>query len=91
MDKTVRERVVELVEYVCSLDPDQVALLARDETHFADDLGIDFFEFATVVVECEEKFGIMIPDEEDEACRTVGGLVACIERLVAAKTVSPSS
>ena len=54
------------------------------EAAFGDDLEVDSLTMVEVVVACEERFGIRIPDEQLEALRTVGDAVALISSSVPA-------
>ena len=54
------------------------------EAAFGDDLEIDSLTMVEVVVACEERFGVRIPDEALEALRTVGDAVALISSSVPA-------
>ncbi|MBC7679067.1 MAG: acyl carrier protein [Pseudorhodobacter sp.] len=51
---------------------------------FGDDLEIDSLTMVEVVVACEERFNVRIPDEALEALRTVGDAVALITASVPA-------
>ena len=42
---------------------------------FSDDLDIDSISMMTIVVNCEDKFGVKIPDEEVKNLETVGDAV----------------
>ncbi len=42
---------------------------------FADDLDIDSISMMTIVVNCEEQFGVQIPDEDVKNLKTVGDAV----------------
>jgi acyl carrier protein len=54
------------------------------EAAFEKDLDIDSLTMVEVVVACEEKFGVRIPDEALETMTTVGDAVAYIESNPAA-------
>ena len=45
------------------------------EKHFTNDLDIDSISMMTIVVNCEDKFGVKIPDEEVKNLETVGDAV----------------
>lgn len=47
---------------------------------FVDDLDIDSLTMVEIVVECEERFGVTIPDGEVKNLTTVGDAVSYIER-----------
>jgi acyl carrier protein len=45
------------------------------DKHFTNDLDIDSISMMTIVVNCEDKFGVKIPDEEVKNLNTVGDAV----------------
>ena len=47
---------------------------------FVDDLDVDSLAMVEIIVGCEEKFGVTIPDEDSKNLKTVGDAVAYIER-----------
>ncbi|MEI6230739.1 MAG: acyl carrier protein [Actinomycetes bacterium] len=49
------------------------------EKAFVDDLDIDSLSMVEVVMACEDKFGVSIPDGEVKNLRTVGDAVAFID------------
>lgn len=49
------------------------------EATFEQDLEVDSLSMVEVVVACEERFGVRIPDEALENLRTVGDAVAFIQ------------
>ena len=49
------------------------------EKSFVDDLDVDSLAMVEILVGCEEKFGVTIPDEESKNLKTVGDAVAYIE------------
>ena len=51
------------------------------ETKFIDDLGADSLDLIELVMAVEDEFGIEIPDEAAAKVRTVGDLVALMDRL----------
>ena len=50
----------------------------KPEASFDKDLDIDSLTMVEVVVACEERFGVTIPDEALEQLRTVGDAIAYI-------------
>jgi acyl carrier protein len=52
---------------------DTASVLA--EKSFTNDLDIDSISMMTIVVNCEDKFGVKIPDEEVKSLLTVGDAV----------------
>jgi len=49
-------------------------------TSFTDDLNIDSMTMVEVVVAVEDRFGVLIPDDEWSRFSTVGDLVAYVEK-----------
>jgi acyl carrier protein len=50
------------------------------EKAFIDDLDVDSLSMVEVVMACEDKFGVSIPDGEVKNLKTVGDAVAYIEK-----------
>ncbi|MDO4241027.1 MAG: acyl carrier protein [Microbacteriaceae bacterium] len=63
--------LAELINDETGIAPEVVAL----EKSFTDDLDIDSISMMTIVVNCEERFGVKIPDDEVENLKTVGDAV----------------
>ena len=51
------------------------------EAHFVNDLGADSLDTVEIILEFEEQFGIVIPDEDAEKIDTVGSAVDYIEKI----------
>jgi acyl carrier protein len=51
---------------------------------FSDDLGIDSLTMVDVVVAAEDRFGLLIPDDEWSRFQTVGDVVNHLERSTGA-------
>ncbi len=66
--------LAEVLEEVAGTPADAVVPTAG----FDKDLDIDSLTMVEVVVACEERFGVTIPDEALEGMRTVGDAVAYI-------------
>ena len=71
--------LAEVLEEVAGTPADQVVPTAR----FDQDLDIDSLTMVEVVVACEEKFGVRIPDEALEQLSTVGDAVDFISGAAA--------
>ena len=73
-----REEIVsglaEVLEEVAGTPADKVT----PEAAFDKDLDVDSLTMVEVVVACEERFGVRIPDEALEGLRTVGDAVTLI-------------
>lgn len=54
-----------------------------DDTRF-DDLGADSLDVVEIVMSCEERFGVVIPNREATGLVTLGDAVRCVEAQVAA-------
>ncbi len=52
------------------------------EARLADDLGIDSLSLVDVVVAAEDRFGLVIPDDDWARFETVGDAVAHLERAM---------
>ncbi len=50
-------------------------------TSFTDDLGIDSLSMVEVVVAAEDRFGVLIPDDDWSRFRTVGDAIEYLEQL----------
>jgi acyl carrier protein len=58
---------------------DTTRAITRD-SHFENDLGADSLDAIKLAMAAEEEFAVRIEDDEIEKLRTVGDLVALIER-----------
>ena len=76
-EKSVEQRVREIIVEQMDVNPDQVSLDAK----FIEDLGADSLDVVELVMALEEEFGSEIPDEEAEKLLSVGDVVKYIEDL----------
>ena len=76
-EKTVEQRVREIIVEQMDVNPDQVTLEAK----FIEDLGADSLDVVELVMALEEEFGNEIPDEEAEKLLSVGDVVKYVEDL----------
>lgn len=67
--------LAEVLEEVSGVTADKVT----PEASFEQDLEVDSLTMVEVVVACEERFGVRIPDEALESLRTVGDAVSFIQ------------
>lgn len=67
--------LTEIVDEICGSDT--AAKVALDAT-FDAELDIDSLTMVEIVVACEERFGVRIPDEALEQLKTVGDAVEYI-------------
>ncbi len=75
----IRADLADIVNEVAGVDAADVQL----DKSFIEDLEVDSLSMVEVVVACEEKFGVSIPDDEVKNLRTVGDAVSFIERAQA--------
>ncbi len=70
--------LAEIIEEVTGIEPSEVT----PEKSFVDDLDIDSLSMVEIAVQTEDKYGVKIPPDEDLAgLRTVGDVVAYIQKL----------
>ena len=74
-EKSVQDRVKEIIVEQLGVNPDQVA----PEAKFIEDLGADSLDTVELVMAFEEEFGSEIPDEDAEKLQTVGDVIKYIE------------
>ena len=77
---TIESRVHDIIREQFGANPDLTT-----ETTFINDLGCDSLDAVELIIELEEEFNIAIPDADinDGSDKTVGEVVAYIERRVA--------
>lgn len=78
---TIQERVRDIIVNQLTVKAEQVV----PEAKFQEDLGADSLDVVELVMALEEEFGGEIPDEEAEKLKTVGDVVAFIEKMQAGK------
>ncbi len=74
-EKTVQDRVKEIIVEQLGVNPDQVT----PEAKFIEDLGADSLDTVELVMAFEEEFGAEIPDEDAEKLQSVGDVIKYIE------------
>ena len=74
-EKTVEERVKDVVVAQLGVDPSEV----KHEASFIDDLGADSLDTVELVMALEEEFNIEIPDEDAEKIKSVGETIEHIK------------
>ena len=82
MAHTQEEIIAELgqiVEEVTGIEPSEVTV----DKSFVDDLDIDSLSMVESAVQTEDKYGVKVPDEDLAGLRTVGDIVAYIQKLEA--------
>ena len=75
----IRSDLAEIVNDIAGVAVEDVQL----DKSFVDDLDVDSLAMVEIIVGCEDKFGVTIPDEESKNLKTVGDAVAYIERASA--------
>ena len=73
----IRAGLAETLEEVAGVAPADVT----PEKSFVDDLDIDSLSMVEIAVQTEDKYGVKIPDEDLAGLRTVGDVVAYIQKL----------
>ncbi|GAB2653369.1 meromycolate extension acyl carrier protein AcpM [Prescottella soli] len=71
--------LAEIIEEVTGIEPSEVTI----EKSFVDDLDIDSLSMVEIAVQTEDKYGVKIPDEDLASLRTVGDVVAYIQKVEA--------
>ncbi|MBO7332849.1 MAG: acyl carrier protein [Alphaproteobacteria bacterium] len=74
----IAERVKKIVVEHLGVDEAKVV----ENASFIDDLGADSLDTVELVMAFEEEFGCQIPDNATEKIKTVGDVVAFIEKAV---------
>lgn len=77
----IREHVKKVTALVADRQPEEIP----DHASFADDLDIDSLGAMEILVDVEKKYGILIPDEELSAIKTVDDAVAATQRCLQRK------
>jgi acyl carrier protein len=70
-ENEVRTELAELISTAAGVEPQRVT----DDARLDGDLGIDSLTLVEIVVAVEDRFGLVIPDDEWSRFQTVGDLV----------------
>lgn len=73
----IGSQVREILAFHLGIDGSQLA----DDTRFKD-LGADSLDVVEIVMSCEERFSVEIPNREATSLATVGDAVRCVEAQV---------
>lgn len=73
----IENGVKDIVIEVLSLQKDRTGI--NRETRLAEDLGADSVDAVTIFMDCEDRFGVDIPEEATASLHTVGDIAAYIE------------
>ena len=79
----LREIGAEVRDILCFHLGVEVARLT-DGTRLHEDLGADSLDVVEIVMSCEERFGVEIPNRAATALTTVGDAIRCVQAEVAA-------
>ena len=58
-----------------------------DKARLHEDLGADSLDLVEILMSCEERFGIEIPNRAADGLSTVGDAIRCVEGLLASATL----
>lgn len=75
----IGSQVREILAFHLGIDGSKLA----DDTRFQD-LGADSLDVVEIVMSCEERFGVEIPNREATGLATVGDAVSCVKTQVEA-------
>jgi len=76
MEKTIEQRIKDIIVEQLGVKPEQVVPAAR----FIEDLGADSLDAVELLMGIEEEFSIEIPDDEEvEKLQTVSQLIAYVQ------------
>ncbi len=74
-EKTIEQRVKDIIVEQLGVNPEQVTPTAR----FIEDLNADSLDTVELIMAFEEEFGVEVPDEEAEKLQSVGEVIRYIE------------
>jgi acyl carrier protein len=80
----IRDTVIQIVATELEADPGSIT----ESISFVDDLGADSPHLLEIALAIEEQFGVKVPDAELASFRTVGDVVAYVQRNVSAAAQS---
>ena len=72
---TIEEQIVPLIAEKLGVNPSEVTM----DASFTNDLGADSLDTVELMLDFEKKFGISIPDDQQENIVTVGDVIRLIE------------
>jgi len=75
---TIKEKAVALISDRLGVSISEVT----PEKYFSTDLGADSLDTVELIMECEKEWDIKIPDEDAEKLKTVGDVIAYLEKNV---------
>lgn len=69
------EKIVNIISEQLGCEADTIT----EDTGIMDDLGADSLDMVELLMEIEESFGVIVPDEEIPSLRTVRDIVSYVE------------
>ena len=72
----IKEKVTEIIAIQLSVPADKI----KENTNIAEELGADSLDLVEILMSLEDEFGISIPDEAIPNIKTIGDIVAFIEK-----------
>jgi acyl carrier protein len=76
--ENIKDKVIKIVSEQLGVAGDQI----NEQSRFIEDLGADSLDVVEIVMHYEEQFGIRIPDEVAEKMKTIGDVIAYIEKNI---------
>ena len=71
----IAEQIVPIISEKLGVNPSEVTM----DASFTNDLGADSLDTVELMLDFEKKFGIAIPDDQQESIVTVGDVIRLIE------------
>lgn len=78
--REIGTEVRDILSYHLGIDAPRLT----DETRLHEDLGADSLDVVEIVMSCEERFGVEIPNSAATALNTVGDAIRCVQAEIAA-------
>jgi acyl carrier protein len=82
----IGSQVRDILAFHLGIDTSQLA----DDTRF-EDLGADSLDVIEIVMSCEERFGVEIPNREATGLATVGDAVSCVKAQIEAQQLAAAA
>jgi acyl carrier protein len=80
--EAIEKKVIKIIGDLIGVDKHEITR----EISFINDLNADSLDFVELVIELEDEFDIIIPDEEAEKIQTVGAVVDYVVNLIKSKS-----
>jgi len=71
-----KNKVIALIAETLAVPEENIT----ESKHFIDDLGADSLDLVEIMMAIEENLGIAIPENEQEKIKTVGDVIAFVEK-----------